>query len=54
MLDSLNMALTLVKDRRGVTAVEYAVVAGVLCVTILAAFQAFGTRLSTFMGGLTL
>lgn len=54
MLEMLNSAITLLKDRRGVTAVEYAIVAGVVCVTVLAAFNAFGTKITTFMGGLTL
>lgn len=34
-------------DRRGVTAVEYAVIAGVLVTVIAVAFKALGTGIST-------
>jgi Flp pilus assembly pilin Flp len=37
-----------------VTAVEYAVIAGVVVVGIASAFTALGTKLSTFFAGLTL
>lgn len=35
-------------DRKGVTAVEYAVIAGVIVVAIAAAFTALGGTLTTF------
>lgn len=54
MFESLRIVTALVKDRRGVTAVEYAVVAGVLCGVILTAFNTFGSRIQTWMAGLTL
>ena len=54
MFELLEAATALVNDRRGVTAVEYAVVAGVLCGVILTAFNAFGTSISSWMAGLTL
>lgn len=44
----------LAEDRGGITAVEYAIVAGVLCVLILSAFQVFGTQLSTAVSAITL
>jgi len=45
--------LRLKRDDRGVTAVEYAVVAGVLVAVIGVAFTALGTNLSSFLGALT-
>jgi Flp pilus assembly pilin Flp len=42
------------KDERGVTAVEYAVIAGVLVTAIAGAFTALGTTLTTFFTGLAL
>jgi len=41
-------------DRRGVTAVEYAVIAGVLVVAVAAAFTAFGSTIMTYLTGLSL
>lgn len=37
-------------DRKGVTAVEYAVIAGVLVTAVAGAFTALGTGLSTKLG----
>ena len=34
-------------DQRGVTAVEYAIIAGVVALVIYAAFQTLGTNIST-------
>ena len=39
-------------DKRGVTAVEYAVVAGVVVVAFGAGFTALGASLTTFLTGL--
>lgn len=50
----LDEMIALVRDRRGVTAVEYALVAGALCAAILTSFNTFGTRGSHWMAGLTL
>ncbi len=48
MLDTI---LRLLKtDRRGVTAVEYAIIAGVLGAIIVTAFTALGGSLSTALG----
>ncbi len=46
--------VTLKGDRRGVTAVEYAVIAGVMAVAVLGAFTAFSGQISTFLAALTL
>jgi pilus assembly protein Flp/PilA len=37
-------------DRKGVTALEYGVIASVLVVAVAAAVNGFGTSLSTFFG----
>jgi pilus assembly protein Flp/PilA len=37
----------LIEDRRGVTAVEYALIAALIAVAAIAAFTLVGTRLST-------
>ena len=54
MSETIKFALLVLKDRRGVTAVEYAVIAGVLVASIGAAFTALGTTLKTFFTGLVL
>ena len=54
MIDTIKFCTTILKDRRGVTAVEYAVIAGVMVTAVAAAFNAFGTTLKTFLTGLTL
>jgi Flp pilus assembly pilin Flp len=41
-------------DRRGVTAVEYAVIAGVMVVAVAAAFTAFGSTLLNYLTALSL
>jgi Flp pilus assembly pilin Flp len=52
MLDTLKLLVTLAKDRRGVTAVEYAVVAAGLIAVAATAFSSLGTRLSTKIGAI--
>ena len=48
MLDSLKICWMFLRaDRRGVTAVEYAVIAGVLVSVVATAFTALGTRLTS-------
>lgn len=42
------------RDRKGVTAVEYAVIAGVMVVAVAAAFTSFGDTLKTYLTGLAL
>jgi pilus assembly protein Flp/PilA len=54
VLQIIKSNLALLKDRRGVTAVEYAVIAGVVVVGIAGAFTALGTKLSAFFDGLKL
>lgn len=39
-------------DKRGVTAVEYAVIAGIVVVTFGAGFTALGGTLSAFLSGI--
>ncbi len=47
MIDNLKLAVAILKsDRRGVTALEYGLIAGVLVTVIGAAFQVFGSCLS--------
>ena len=41
-------------DERGITAMEYAVVAGAILAVALTAFTALGTSLSTTISGVTL
>lgn len=48
MSDTIRMLKLIVKDPRGVTAVEYAVIAGVIVIAIATAFNALGTKLTTF------
>ncbi len=45
---------TFVSDRRGITAMEYAVVAGAILAVALTAFNALGTKLTTLIGGVSL
>lgn len=54
MFETLKTCWTLLRaDKRGVTAVEYAVIAGVLVVAVGAAFTSLGTTLKTFMQGIS-
>ena len=54
MIDTIKTCLAIVKDRRGVTAVEYAVIAGVLVTAIATAFTTLGSSITTFFTGLKL
>jgi Flp pilus assembly pilin Flp len=49
MLDTLKLIKTMWADRRGVTAVEYAVVAAGLIAVAATAFTTLGTRLSNMI-----
>jgi Flp pilus assembly pilin Flp len=46
--------LPLRADERGVTSVEYAVIAGLIIAGVTTAFTAFTGQLNTFLAGLTL
>jgi len=54
MSKTRQTVVALVADRRGVTAVEYAVIAGVVVLTVAAAFNVLGTTLLNFMSSLSL
>ena len=51
-LTSIKLMNALYRDRRGVTAVEYAVVAGAIVVAMAAAFKGLGDNLTTYLSGL--
>ena len=54
MFETLKTCWVLVRaDKRGVTAVEYAVIAGVLVAAIGTAFTTLGATLKTFFTGFT-
>jgi Flp pilus assembly pilin Flp len=48
-----NIAKAAIADRRGVTTMEYGLIAGVLAVGIATAFSSLSTRLQTVLGTLT-
>lgn len=50
----IQIIKTLALDRRGITAMEYAVVAGAILAVALTAFTALGTKLTTIVDGVTL
>ncbi len=50
----IRIIKALASDRRGITAMEYAVVAGAILAVALTAFNALGTKLTTAVGGVTL
>lgn len=52
MLDTVKILKTLATDRRGVTAVEYAVVAAGLIAVAATAFTALGGRLTTMINAI--
>jgi len=54
MFEALKIIKSMVADRRGITAMEYAVVAGAILAVALAAFQALGTQLTTTVGAVSL
>ena len=54
MIDAYKTIKAIVSDRRGITAMEYAVVAGAILAVALTAFNALGTKLSTTVGGVSL
>ena len=54
MFEAYKTIKALASDRRGITAMEYAVVAGAILAAALTAFAALGTQLSNQIGGVTL
>jgi Flp pilus assembly pilin Flp len=54
MLDAFKTIKALVSDRRGITAMEYAVVAGAILAVALIAFSALGTKLTDTVGAVSL
>lgn len=47
MLEFIKTWVELKTDRRAVTALEYALIGGVIVVTVVAAFNTLGTAMST-------
>ena len=54
MINAFRTIKALESDRRGITAMEYAVVAGAILAVALTAFNALGTKLTTTVGAVTL
>jgi Flp pilus assembly pilin Flp len=50
MINHVKTWLSLASDRRGVTALEYALIAAVIVATITAGFTTFATDLSNYFG----
>ena len=50
MLDYVRMWLALRSDKRGVTAMEYGLIAALIAVVIITAVQGIGTNLNTTFG----
>jgi pilus assembly protein Flp/PilA len=53
MSTCLQLARSVVADRRGVTAMEYGLIAGILAVGLAAAFTALSDRLEAAFAALT-
>jgi Flp pilus assembly pilin Flp len=47
-----DLLRTLVRDRRGVTALEYGIIAGILGVTLIVLFKNLGSTLSTLFNAI--
>jgi len=54
MFEAIQMIKAMVSDRRGITAMEYAVVAGAILAVALTAFNALGTKLTSTVGAVSL
>ena len=54
MFEAVKAIKTLIADRRGITAMEYAVVAGAILAVALTAFSALGGKLTTIVDAVTL
>jgi Flp pilus assembly pilin Flp len=48
-----SMTALVKNDRKGVTALEYALIAAAAAAVILGAYQGLFSRLNTFLGGIT-
>jgi Flp pilus assembly pilin Flp len=53
MLDTLKLVKSMWTDRRGVTAVEYAVVAAGIVAVVVVAFGLLGAQVGTIINGVT-
>ncbi|HEY7576444.1 MAG TPA: Flp family type IVb pilin [Acetobacteraceae bacterium] len=53
MIEYMKTWLELKTDRRAVTALEYALIAGVIVATVLVGFQSLANHLSTKLNGIT-
>ncbi|HEY7576443.1 MAG TPA: hypothetical protein VH855_02520 [Acetobacteraceae bacterium] len=53
MIANLKTWLELHSDERAVTALEYALIAGVIVATVLVGFQALADHLSSYLAGIT-
>ncbi len=53
MIEYMKTWLELKTDRRAVTALEYALIAGVIVATILAGFSSLAGHLSSKLSGIT-
>ncbi len=52
-MSNIKTWLQLRNDERGVTALEYALIAGVIVATILVGFEALAGNLSSYLAGIT-
>ena len=48
-MEHIEFLRTMLRDRRGVTALEYGIIAGVFGLVLILIFQNFGTTLSSLM-----
>lgn len=46
-MEHIEFLRTMLRDRRGVTALEYGIIAGVLGLVLIVIFKSFGTTLSS-------
>jgi pilus assembly protein Flp/PilA len=54
MMEMINIMLMKVRDRRGATAIEYGLLAGLIAVMIIAGATVTGTNLSTMFNAIGL
>ncbi len=52
MTEFLVAVRAIARDRRGVTALEYGIIAGVLGLALITIFKTFGGKLSTLFAGI--
>jgi pilus assembly protein Flp/PilA len=52
VIDLCVIARAIVRDRRGVTALEYGIIAGVLGLALITIFKTFGGKLSALFSGI--